>query len=74
MVISTPVAGVFLERSALAAGFLAAVIAVGGFIGRARSQVGDAAGVGDLQRPTTIGGVFGLGIGILILFLDALVG
>jgi hypothetical protein len=68
-----PVAGVFLERSALAAGFLAAVIAVGGFIGRALGQLDGARG-DELQLSTTLGGTFGLCLGGLLLVIDAIAG
>jgi hypothetical protein len=67
------IAGVILDRSALAAGFLAAVIAVGGFLARAQAVLGGAPPDG-LQRPTAIGGLSGLCFGVLVIVLDAMVG
>jgi hypothetical protein len=68
-----PVAGVILERGALTAGFLAATIAVGGFLGRARAirEVDEAA---DLQSHTVAGGLIGLAFGIVVVVVDAVVG
>jgi hypothetical protein len=68
-----PLAGVILERSALAAGFLAAMIAVGGFIARAQALLGGT-GQDDLQHPTTIGGLSGFCFGVLIIAIDMMVG
>jgi len=70
MVIILPLGGVILERAALAAGFLAAAIAVGGFISRAQAILGPDSEP-DLQRSTTIGGVQGLAFGLLIIVIDA---
>jgi hypothetical protein len=68
-----PLAGVILERSALAAGFLAAMIAVGGFIARAQALLRGMSPE-ELQRPTTVGGMSGLCFGILVIVIDAVAG
>ncbi len=66
-------AGVILERAALTAGFLAATIAVGGFLGRARAirEIDEAL---ELQRRTVAGGLIGLAFGIVIVVVDAAAG
>jgi len=66
-----PLAGVILDRSALAAGFLAAMIALGGFLARAQSLLG-AKCRADIRRSTAVGGLAGLWFGILIVLLDAI--
>lgn len=66
-------AGVILERTALATGFLAATIAVGGFLSGTHALL-KANEPQELQRPTAIGGVLGLLFGILIILIDAMVG
>jgi hypothetical protein len=67
------IAGVILERGALTAGFLAATIAVGGFLGRARviREIDEAP---ELQRHTVAGGLIGLAFGIVVVVVDAAVG
>jgi hypothetical protein len=67
------IAGVILERTALATGFLAATIAVGGFLARAQALLwGDASA--QLQRRTAMGGLLGLIFGVLIVIVDAVIG
>lgn len=67
------VAGVILERAALTAGFLAASIAVGGFLGRAQA-IREADEIPELQGPTAAGGLLGLAFGIVVIVVDAVVG
>lgn len=62
-------AGVLLERSALATGFLAAAIAVGGFITRAQALLGSAS-ESKLQRATNFGGLCGLSFGLIVIVID----
>jgi uncharacterized membrane protein len=66
-------AGVILERAAITAGFLAATIAVGGFIARAFALLGARAST-ELERLTAFGGVLGLAFGILVILVDKVVG
>lgn len=66
------IAGVILERTALATGFLAAMIAVGGFLARAQALLGRRTSA-ELQRRTAIGGLLGLIFGALIVVVDAMV-
>jgi hypothetical protein len=68
-----PLAGVILDRSALAAGFLAAMIAVGGFLARAQALLGTKSQA-DIQRSTVAGGLAGLWFGVLIIVLDTMAG
>jgi hypothetical protein len=68
-----PLAGVILDRSALAAGLLAAMIAIGGFLARAQALLGTEFPA-DAQRSTAIGGLAGLWFGALIVVLDAMAG
>lgn len=68
-----PIAGVILDRSALAAGFLAAMIAIGGFLARAQALLGTESQA-DIQRWTAVGGLSGLWFGTLIILLDAAAG
>lgn len=68
-----PLAGVVLERSALAAGFLAAAIAVGGFLTRAQTLLGSVSEE-ELQRTTTIGGLCGFSFGLILIVIDMIVG
>lgn len=68
-----PLAGVILDRSALAAGFLAAMIAVGGFLARAQALLGTESRA-DIQRPTVVGGLAGFWFGVLMILLDAIAG
>jgi hypothetical protein len=67
-----PFAGVVLEHSALATGFLAAAIAVGGFLARARMLLWSDSEV-DLQRETTVGGLQGFFFGVAIILIDVVV-
>jgi len=67
------IAGVILERTALATGFLAAMIAVGGFLARTQALLGRRPPA-ELQRRTAIGGLLGLVFGVLIVLVDAMVG
>jgi hypothetical protein len=67
------IAGVILERTALATGFLAATIAVGGFLARAQALLGGDTSA-ELQRRTAISGLLGLIFGVLIVVVDAVVG
>jgi ammonia channel protein AmtB len=67
-----PRAGVILEHSALATGFLAAAIAVGGFLARARALLGSDSEV-DLQRETTVGGLQGFLFGVVLILIDVVV-
>jgi hypothetical protein len=66
-------AGVILERAALTTGFLAASIAVGGFLARALA-VRWATEPPELQRPTATGGLLGFAIAIVVIVVDAIVG
>jgi hypothetical protein len=68
-----PVSGLILERSALATGFAAAAIAVGGFVARSRALLGEASEV-EIQRYTAIGGLSGLLLSLWAVLLDAVVG
>lgn len=65
-----PVAGLILERSALATGFAAAAIAVGAFVARSQAVL-EAATEAKSQRYTAVGGLFGLFISLSIILLDA---
>lgn len=62
-----------LERSALAVGFLAAMIAVGGFLARTQALLGSDFEP-DLQLSAAIGGLQGFLFGLLIILIDALFG
>lgn len=73
MISTLPVAGLILERSALATGFLAAAIAVGGFLSRAQALM-TGAGAEDLQRQATVGGLYGFLFGLMLILLDAVTG
>ena len=66
-------AGLILERSALATGFAAAAIAVGGFVARAQALFGAASEV-EIQRSTAVGGIAGLLLSLALTFLDAMTG
>jgi hypothetical protein len=70
---TVPFAGVVLEHSALATGFLAAAIAVGGFIARARAFLA-AVPEAELQRSTTVGGICGLAFALILIVIDVIVG
>lgn len=67
------VAGALLDRSAVALGLMAATIAVGGFVGRARELLrgGDEEAV---QRGTVVGGLFGLAGAVMIIVIDVVAG
>jgi hypothetical protein len=67
------IAGVVLERTALATGFLAASIAVGGFLARAQALLKDNTSI-DLQRRMTMGGLLGVYFGVIVIVVDAIVG
>jgi hypothetical protein len=67
------IAGVILERTAIATGFLAAAIAVGGFLARVHAMLGSDRPP-ELQLPTAVGGLFGFLFGVLIIFIDVMVG
>jgi hypothetical protein len=64
-----PTGGVVLDQSALATGFLAAAIAVGGFIGRSQ-QILARRSEDRIQRATVIGGLYGLFGGLLLVIVD----
>lgn len=64
------IAGVILERAAITAGFLAAMIAVGGFLVRAQAVLRADPEPTDLRRPTVIGGLLGLMFGMAVIALD----
>jgi len=68
-----PIAGLILERSALATGFLAAAIAVGGFLSRTQALLGGAT-EDELQRSAATGGLHGFSFGLLLIAIDTLVG
>ena len=68
-----PLAGVILDQSALAAGFLAAMIAIGGFLARAQALLGTDPQA-DVRRWTVVGGLTGLWFGSLIILLDVAAG
>lgn len=65
-----PAAGLILERTALATGFLAAAIAVGGFLARSLDLLGPNSEA-DLQRSAAIGGICGFAFGFIVILLDA---
>jgi hypothetical protein len=67
-----PLAGVLLAHSAVATGFLAAAIAVGGFIARARAIL-RAASETELQHSTTMGGICGLSFALILIVIDVIV-
>ena len=68
-----PIAGVILDRADSAASFIAAIVALGGFISHSRALLGDASETG-LQRATAIGGMGGLMLSLLVFFGDLIVG
>jgi hypothetical protein len=65
-------AGIILERSALATGFVAAAIAVGGFLARSRALLSEASEM-EVQRYTAIGGLAGFFLSMWLVLLDAMV-
>jgi putative Mn2+ efflux pump MntP len=65
------IAGVVLQRAALATGFLAAAIAVGGFVVGTQALL-NSDEPQNLQRSTAAGGVLGLLFGISIIFIDVI--
>lgn len=68
-----PLAGVILERSALATGFAAAAIAVGGFAARSLAIFAEASAE-TTQRYTALGGMFSLLLSLWVVLLDAGIG
>lgn len=66
-------AGVILERAALATGFVAAAIAVGAFVARSQALLGTTTEA-KIQRYTAIGGLFGLSLSLSIILLDTGIG
>lgn len=67
-----PLAGIILERSALATGFVAAAIAVGGFLARSRALLGEGSEM-EAQRYTAIGCLAGFFLSVWLVLLDAVV-
>jgi hypothetical protein len=63
-------AGVFLERTALATGLLAAAIAVGGFLTGTWALI-RSEGPSNLQRSTASGGILGVFFGASVILIDA---
>jgi len=68
-----PLAGAVLDRSALAAGFLAAAMAIGAFIARGQA-IRNRASEEDVQRATSNGGFCGLATGAVVIGIDNFVG
>ncbi len=68
------IAGVILERAAITAGFLAAMIAVGGFLVRAQAVLREDTELADLRHPTILGGLLGLLFGVAVTVLDIVAG
>jgi hypothetical protein len=66
-------AGVILDRAALTTGFLAAAIAVGGFIARAQALIRRVEPE-ELQRSMAYGGLLGICFGILTVVVDIMMG
>jgi len=64
-------AGVFLERTALATGLLAAAIAVGGFLTGTWALIRSEE-PRNLQRSTVAGGVLGVFFGVWVILIDAI--
>jgi hypothetical protein len=73
MTLNLPMAGLILERSALATGFLAAAIAVGGFLSRAQALM-TGADEENLRWQATVGGLYGFLFGLMLILLDAVNG
>ncbi len=71
MASSFVLAGVFLERTALATGLLAAAIAVGGFLTGTHALIRSEE-PRSLQRSTAAGGVLGVFFGVGVIFIDAI--
>jgi hypothetical protein len=69
----TSLAGLILERSALAVGFLAATIAVGGFLSRSQALLADAP-EDELQRRAVTGGLYGVLFDLALIIVDLVVG
>lgn len=69
-----PIGGVILERAAITSGFLAAMIAVGGFLVRAQAILRATPESTDARRPTVVGGLLGLMFGIAVIVLDLIAG
>jgi hypothetical protein len=66
-------AGVILDRSAVAIGFLAAAIAVGGFIAHAQEALRSGSEA-DVQKATIVGGLWGFATGLVLIGIDAIGG
>lgn len=64
-------AGVFLERTTLATGLLAAAIAVGGFLTGTRALIRSEE-PSNLQRSTAAGGILGVFFGVWVIVIDAI--
>jgi hypothetical protein len=64
-------AGVFLERTTLATGLLAAAIAVGGFLTGTWALI-SLEEPRNLQRSTAAGGVLGVFFGVWVILIDAI--
>ena len=64
-------AGVFLERTALATGLLAAAIAVGGFLTGTWALIRSEESL-RLQRSTAAGGILGVFFGASVILIDAI--
>jgi hypothetical protein len=68
------IAGVILERAAITAGFLAAVIAIGGFLARALAVLRADPEPAELRRATIVGSLIGFAFGIGVVVVDAALG
>lgn len=64
-----PIAGALLEGSAVAVGFIAGAIAVGGFIGRAQAML-RCQREKRVEYATIVGGLHGLLIALLVIGFD----
>lgn len=73
MAMVLPVAGVILDRSALAAGFIGATIGIVAFVSRGQA-VFSRADEEEIKRATAVGGFFGLAMSLLVICVDALAG
>ena len=71
MAVILPIAGEVLDQSALVTGFLAAAIAVGGFIGHSQEVLGRRSAE-RLQKATAMGGLYGLFGGLFLVMIDLL--
>ncbi len=66
------VAGSIVSQFATVAGFVAAVIAVGGFIAHARPAI-TGKEESELRRATAIGGLCGLSLALMVIAVDGVV-